>query len=468
MKKILLLTALIGGCVCLQSQTAAPVFIEKPYLQLGDNAKLQKNESLTLLWHTANTAANFTVEVKTSADKNWRVMAKPESQVVQAPAIDPHFVYRAKLTNLVPGEAFAYRVNKDGQQVFAANGKARKSASQPYKLVMFGDCAQGTPAQRAIAYETSKIDPDFLFITGDIVYNTGRIAEYRSRYFPVYAADNAAPETGAPLIQSVPFLAAPGNHDTAAVNFSRFPDALAYFLYWDMPLNGPMVHGDKTEHHLAGNPDAQPAFLSGAGPRYPVMANFSFDYGNAHWTVLDSNPYMDWTNADLQAWIQKDIASASGATWHFVAFHHPGFNSATTHLTDQWMRQLAPLFEKAKVDVVFSGHVHNYQRSFPLTFVPKGAQSPKGEVDGDFQFDKNFGDGATAKPKGVIYIITGGGGAALYNPEMTTTPEKWLPFTNKFVSDKNSFSVVDVDGKTFRFRQVGADGSPIDAFQIAK
>ena len=34
------------------------------------------------------------------------------------------------------------------------------------------------------------------------------------------------------------------------------------------------------------------------------------------------------------------------------------------------MRLLAPMLEAGKVDVVFNGHVHNYQRSYPLRFVP--------------------------------------------------------------------------------------------------
>ena len=35
------------------------------------------------------------------------------------------------------------------------------------------------------------------------------------------------------------------------------------------------------------------------------------------------------------------------------------------------MRVIAPILEANHVDIVFSGHVHNYQRSFPLTFAPK-------------------------------------------------------------------------------------------------
>jgi len=203
------------------------------------------------------------------------------------------------------------------------------------------------------------------------------------------------------------------------------------------------------------------------------MANFSFDYGNAHWTVLDSNPYMDWSNPALRDWVEKDLAAAQSATWRFVAFHHPGFNSATHHFTDQWMRQLAPVFEAGKVDVVFSGHVHNYQRTFPFTFTPKPQPDgqrvgPKGEVAGEWKLDKDFGDGARSKPQGVIYIVSGGGGAGLYDSDQQADVSSWQPFTNKFFSVENSFTVVDVDGKSFRLKQISATGTEVDSFRIVK
>jgi hypothetical protein len=72
------------------------------------------------------------------------------------------------------------------------------------------------------------------------------------------------------------------------------------------------------------------------------------------------------------------------------------------------MRQLAPIFEANRVDVVFSGHVHSYERSFPLTFAPQPLPDdklvgPKGEVGGTWQPDRRFGDGHEVKPRRVIY-----------------------------------------------------------------
>jgi 3',5'-cyclic AMP phosphodiesterase CpdA len=465
MSRTLILLLLTGF---LSAQTPEP-FIEKPYLQLGDVPKPAAGESMVLLWHTEETTGAWAVKVRNGASGTWRPMAAPVAQTVDAPGIPTHQVYRAKLTGLLPGGDFQYQVLKDNKVIFEAAGRARKSATQPVRFALFGDSSQNTPGQRAIANQVSLTNPDFVFVTGDIVYASGRISEYRDKYFPIYNAEKASDETGAPLIRSVPFIAAPGNHDTVLQNFQRFPDALAYFLYWDQPLNGPQVKGVKTAHELTGSEAAQPAFRAAAAPRYPVMANFSFDYGNAHWTVLDSNTYMDWSNPELRAWLEKDLASAANATWRFVAFHHPGFNSSKSHFTDQWMRRLAPVFEKAGVDVVFSGHVHNYQRTFPLTFIPESATlGPKGEVAGQWTLDKTFGDGSASRPKGVIYVISGGGGAGLYDPAQMNQPETWQAFTDKFISNEHSFSLVDINGKTFQLKQITETGKEVDSFRIVK
>ena len=480
-----------AGLLFSYSPAETETFLEKPYLQLGDAPKLSSSESLVLLWHTSNDPADWKVEVRTSKDRDWRAAGVPASQMVSAPAglpwtstakdgtkkenppsppIAPHLVYRARLTNLIPGEEFHYRLLKGGKPVFDAVGRARKSARQPFRFALFGDCGQGTPSENAIAYQTYLAKPDFIFVPGDIVYGSGRISEYREKFFPNYSAQEPSPKNGAPLLQSVPFIAAPGNHDTALNNFQRYPDALAYFFYWDQPLNGPVPPNDtqKSMHTLTGT-IGKKEFLAAAGQRYPRMANFSFDYGNSHWTVLDANTYMDWNNPALREWLTKDLAAAQSATWRFVAFHQPGFNSSKEHFTEQQMRPLSPIFEAGHVDVVFSGHVHNYQRSFPLTFTTDGSpMGPKGEVAGEWKLDKTFADGANAKPHGVIYIVSGAGGAGLYNPEQQTEPAGWQSFTNKFVSQVHSLSVVDVDGKTFKLKQVSENGDVVDSFRIAK
>jgi hypothetical protein len=495
-KRISIAVSLLGASLLLSQTLSGPdAFLEKPYLQLGDAPTLAASESLMLLWHTKNIPEMWEVQVRTSKDSTWRGAGAAQSQVVSAPAgepaiagkdgakkdapaspaIEPHLVWRARLTGLIPGQEFHYRVLEAGKPVFEATARARKSRGQPFRFALFGDCGAGTPSENAIAYQAYLAKPDFIFIPGDIVYSAGRISEYRTKFFPAYNSDEPSTANGAPLLRSVPFIAAPGNHDTILANYMRFPDALAYFLYWDQPLNGPVAPPDaaKAAHKLTGSKAAQPIFLAGAGARYPRMANFSFDYGNSHWTVLDANTYMDWSNPSLREWLRNDLAAAQSATWRFVAFHQPGFNSSKEHFSEQQMRPLSPIFEEGHVDVVFAGHVHNYQRSFPLTFVPAlqpdgSPAGPKGEIAGDWKLDKTFGDGAKAKPHGVIYIVSGAGGADLYNPEQQTDPGSWQSFTGKFISQIHSLSVVEIEGKRFRLKQVSETGETVDSFQISK
>ena len=207
-------------------------------------------------------------------------------------------------------------------------------------------------------------------------------------------------------------------------------------------------------------PDAnQKAFRDCAGAAYPRMANFSFDYGNSHWTVLDANPYVDWTDARLRNWIKEDLTAARRATWRFVAFHQPPFNSSQAHADEQNTRLLADLFQEEMVDVVFCGHVHNYQRTFPLRFVAdrNAAGKPvrkKELVPGHWTLDRSFDGQKATHPSGVIYLITGAGEQTCTIPSSRTSlpPGKSSP-TSSFPRF-HSLTVADVEGPKLTIHQV--------------
>jgi hypothetical protein len=315
-------------------------------------------------------------------------------------------------------------------------------------------------------------------IAGDVVYNRGLISEYKTKFWPVYNKD-FADTLGAPLMRTIPFVAAVGNHDVLTRDMNAFPDALAYYHFWEQPLNGPSgKEGGALVPPLLGSDANKKAFYDGAADKYPRMTNFSFDYGNAHWTVIDSNPYVDWTDSTLKDWILKDLEAAANATWRFVLYHHPCFNSSRAHYEQQQMRLIAPILEKGKVDIVFAGHVHNYQRTYPLTFKPDnlGTQLVAGPnnvktgktVTGRWTLDKEFNGKRNTKPNGVIYITTGAGGQGLYNPEQTKDKDSWQKFTVKFESTVHSFTVMDVDGNALVLRQLDINGKEVDRVRINK
>ncbi len=461
-----------------EHRVAASPFLVKPYLQLGHSPA---DRQVVVVWHTVDADSQWVVDYRPGTGRRWQAAPTATFDRVAVPGVAPHRIHHVALTGLEPGQLFGYRLSNDGKPVFEAEARAPKAADQPQRFVVFGDCGADTPEERAIAFRAFLSKPDFVMITGDIVYGKGLISEYRTKFWPILNADEASPCVGAPLLRSTLFLAAPGNHDIASRDLEKTPDGLAYFYYWFQPLNGPIGKvGGPITAPLAGPSQNLKAFAEAAGSAFPRMANFSFDYGNAHWTVLDANATVDWTNRELKEWVAADLASAKGATWRFVSFHQPGFNSSKTHFDEQYMRVLAPLFEEGKVDVVFNGHVHNYQRSYPLRFVPAsesqaappaakdGKTSKVRHVDGKFTLDKSFDGHNDTSPDGVIYIVTGAGGQHLYNPEQQDDPASWQAFTFKHVSKVHSLTVADLDGPTLSIRQQSPDGEEVDRFVIKK
>ncbi len=436
-------------------QAQAP-FLVPPYLQLGDAPLPTARERLDLLWQAEDKDATWSVEVR--GPKGWVPQAAPTFHRMAAPPLPSHRIYRATLRELLPGARVPYRVKRDGTMVFEAEAQVRKAAA--HRFLVTGDAAEGTAEQGAIARAMAAQRPDFVFLAGDLAYGRGRATDYRARFFPVYNADDL------PLMRQVPFLGVPGNHDVPW-DLQRWPDTLAYFALWSLPLNGPALR--------PGDPGAAPAVrglhdavLAAAGSAYPRMASYSFEYGGVHWTVLDSNAYADWESPVLKAWLEADLQAAQRATWRVMALHHPLFQSSRSHFEDQWMRPLSPILEQYGVDLVFAGHVHNYQRTAPLRFAPTKVGRRGEPVEGRFTVDTAFDGRTVTRPHGIIHLVTGAGGAHLYDTGQGAERGSWQPWTRAFVSDRHSFTEVDVDGRTLRLRQLDVGGRELDAITLTK
>jgi hypothetical protein len=92
------------------------------------------------------------------------------------------------------------------------------------------------------------------------------------------------------------------------------------------------------------------------GKRY-----YSFKQGNVTFLALDSN-YMD---PEQLEWIKTQLQS-SGSAWKICFFDHPLYSDGRTHGPDMDLRHLLePIFQQYRVNVVFSGHDHVYERIKP-------------------------------------------------------------------------------------------------------
>lgn len=452
--KVTVAVVSVAAALLLWGQPAANPFVVSPYLQLGN----AQSGEMRLLWHTADASGAWSVEWQTAAGA-WKKTAAPVSRRVAVGSIEPHRVWTASLTGLPASSAFNYRVQLAGREVFRAEARTMPGAGAPRRIAVTGDIAAGTDGQREIAVRLLEAKPDYVVVPGDIVYSRGLISEYREKFFPVYNADRADPKVGAPLLRSLLWIGVVGNHDVGTpLDLEGRPEAGAYFHYWDQPLNGPATAGPP----IKGEGPVVNQFKAAAGPRFPRMQHFSFDDGLVHWTMIDSNSYVDLNDPALRAWIQDDLKRARNAAWRFVALHHPPFNSSQAHFSDQRTRYLATLFEEGKVDIVFAGHVHNYQRTHPLLFKAREAAPP-------FQSGKSYKvEGEYRMGEGPLYIVTGAGGARLYDPSQTDEPNTWQPYTVKFFSKLHSFSIVEVEKTSVTLKQIDQNGAELDRVQLKR
>ena len=472
MKKIISLLILVLF-VIFNAKAQSP-FLVKPYLQVGYEGN--QNE-LSLLWHTTDTLNKWIVEIKT--DKSWVASADISFNVVNVKSVSPFVVYHASLKNLIVGKDFSYRVTNNNKVVFESIAHAPKSNKQDYKFIVIGDIGALTKDQKKLAGIMDKLNPDYIAVPGDIVYNSGLIQDYTKKFWPIYNADQAD-SLGAPLMRKIPFIASVGNHDAEDRDMDKTPSALSYYYFWEQPLNGlDLKEGSSMVPTLKGSDENKNAFYKAAGKAYPTMSNFSYNYANAHWTVIDADTYVDWTDSALLNWVKNDLQNAKDVKWRFVMFHHPGFNSSREHYEQQHMRLLSPIFEAGKVDVVFNGHVHNYQRSYPLTFTPdrKGTLMVGGKdnktirgrvVNGKWILDKKFDGKNITEANGVIYLVTGAGGQDLYNPEQESDTDSWQKFTHKFFSTDHSLTYIESKGETLYFKQFASSGKVVDEFKLTK
>jgi len=153
---------------------------------------------------------------------------------------------------------------------------------------------------------------------------------------------------------------------------------------------------------------------------------YSLNIANAHFLVLNTNLALD-PESEQYAWAAQDLETASTSDFIIVIAHHPLLSVSKHSGTKlEAADALASLFERYRVSAVFSGHEHNYER-----------------------FSRN----------GIDYIITGGGGAPLYDK---ITDNQYL---QQFIKAYH-FCALNLAGKRLDLDIYDENGIILDKFTI--
>jgi Big-like domain-containing protein/calcineurin-like phosphoesterase family protein/fibronectin type III domain protein len=198
-------------------------------------------------------------------------------------------------------------------------------AGRPFQLVATGDGASGEPNAAAVTDLIASWDPNLFLYLGD-VYDDGTSTEFHNWY-----------GTGSNHYSRFRAITNPtvGNHEYQG------NQAPGYFDYWDNV------------------------------PHY-----YSYNVAGWHVINLDSTSQFDQTapGTPQYDWLVQDL-NASSAVCTVAYFHHPVYNigpeGEATRMNDIWA-----LLAQQGVDVVLTGHDHDYQRWHALN--SQGGIDPNG------------------------------------------------------------------------------------------
>ena len=188
---------------------------------------------------------------------------------------------------------------------------------------------------------------------------------------------------------------------------------------------------------------------------------YSFDTNNVHVLIMSTEEEFE-PNSDQYNFVVNDLRNAANnpdIKWIIVNMHNPFYSSpneceASGCEGDKDFREsFHPLFDKYGVDLVLEGHVHNYQRSFPLAFNQQKSGEPI--VTSASKTDYN-------NPSGAIFAIVGTGGVNLHGLS-DKAPFMAFQQDSKFGVLYMHFSNDKIDAKF-----VTNEGETLDHFSISK
>lgn len=300
-------------------------------------------------------------------------------------------VYRATLTGLTPDQPTTYQLWRGNSPVGAPRAFVTPPTRGPFQFAIVGDSRGASEAAQKVAAAMTATKPAFVLHVGDLT-TRGTAAEMDVDVFGVYRD----------LMASSPLYPTPGNHD-----LTNGPEP--YLSAFVLPRNGPAGLEERA---------------------------YSFDWGDAHFVSIDAySPYAP--GSPQYQWLEADLLG-SNKQWKFAFLHIPLY-SAGGHGSDEALRAaLAPLFEAAGVDAVFTGHDHHYERSVPVA----------------------DGQAAAVGQRGVIYYVVGGGGAPLY-----PAGQGWWTAAS---ASRYSFLSADLRGCSLTLTALDEMGAAFDSVTIDK
>lgn len=310
----------------------------------------------------------------------------------------------AALTGLQPGTVYHYSVSNDGHTWTPDAPFTTAAVSGGFRFTAFGDEAAAAARATPMAQLAASLSPAFHLVAGDLAYATTdpmklpNVTGYNPAQWDAYLK-----AVGPAAARSVPWQASVGAHEIE-------------------PLVSPGYAGFTTRF----------PYLADRTSGSPVVR--AFTYSNSAFIHLDGNDLSaqetvntGYTAGAQTTWLAAKLAGyrAAGSAIDFIVVivNCSCYSSTTEHGSDGGLRDVwGPLFDRYRVDLVISVHVHAYERTNPMIAGQPTSQVPSSGT-------------VNSVSQGTTYVCAGGGGNGLYgqwygttlggDPGSTAAPKTW-------------------------------------------
>jgi len=389
----------------------------------------QKMPDHIMLSFSKDPKTSMTVTWRTCTDiKNGYVLYREEgsAEVKRADAvmglfesdIDISHIFWATPENLKPGTKYYYTCGDDTHRSEEYYFTTEPENLTKFKFICIADHQKASPFDCPDYSELNKFlkdilkqhpDTRFILTGGD---NTD-CGQHEVQWNGMFSG-----LTG--IIEYVPYMMCIGNHDNRGFKIYREHGSEGRFYSEPAEFFAKQFKGSYPDN----------------GPENWKTENYAFDYGNVHFCVLGVNG-----PEEVNEWLIDDL-NKTDKTWKVGVYHFPICYSGVENENYDAYPQMREGMEM--LDILFSGHIHNFCRSFPL----------KNEE----LFDR--------PSQGTIHYMLGN--AHNNPPGSLTSPKIWHAAFYHQEERNQMVTIVEVDGSKMTLTALLNDGRIADQCVIDK
>ncbi len=372
--------------------------------------------TMTVTWRNCTDVTTGYCLYKETGTDTW-LRCDAESHIFESD-IDCSRIFSAHIPDLKPGTKYEYTCGSDEHRSAVFSFETEPENCTKFSFVCVSDQQCGWPF----------LTPDY---SGFHKFLKDVLAKHPKARFIYTGGDNT--DCGqheqqwnglfsglAGVAESIPFMMTMGNHDNRGFRFYRENDSEGRFY---------------AEPATFFNTQFKGAYACN-GPDGWTPENYTFDYGNCHFTVYGVNePVL------VNEWSAKDLANCS-KTWKIASYHFPICYSIPEGSNYDAYPMMMQCMEMN--DLMFSGHEHNFARSFPRR--------------NEQLFDR--------PSQGTVHYTLGNANG--HPPGSRSIPKVWHCAFNPQEEYRYFYTLVEVDGNQMTLTAYFDDGRIVDQCTIDK